>query len=820
MERYVCIHGHFYQPPRENPWLEEVELQDSAHPFHDWNMRINEECYRQNAASRILGPDRKIIDIVNNYSNINFNFGPTLLSWLELHEPDVYDLILEADKISMEKFSGHGAAIAQVYNHMILPLANTRDKHTQVIWGIEDFVSRFDRQPEGMWLPETAVNTDTLEVLAEHGIKFTILAPHQAQKFRRIGTGRWVDVKKDNLDITMPYLCYLPSGKTISLFFYNGKVANDVAYGGLLHDGKGFADKLIGAFNNSKNEAQLMHIATDGESFGHHHRHGDMALAYCLHYIKTNNLAKITIYPEYLEKHPPTHEVQIAENTSWSCAHGIERWRSNCGCSGDKTLSGKQQWREPLRNSLDWLRDKLAENYEQNLAQYSSNPWQVRNEYIKVVNDRSEDNVNDFIKKVTNPSGSEQIAELDLPDKIKFLKLMESQRMSMLMFTSCGWFFDNMTGITTLQVLQYAARAMQLYHELTGTDLLDQFKEIIIKAPANILNITNGKEVYEQFVEPTRIDLNRVGAHIALSSIFMDSLEDEQDIYCYTIKISDFKDARAGFQKLATGRISIKSNIILEEHSVDFATLHLGAHNLFTAIESTRNEEEFQQIRNELETALYNGQTNDVMRQINVKFSRHSYTIWHLFKDEQRRLVYDLLKSTWDNAETSFRHIYEDNYSIMLMLRNMNMNLPKVLAAPAEFIINQDLFREIQDDNMNLGRLKELTDEAGRLDLQLDKETLRFEASAKINNLMETFESANIDWVNDDIELLSTIESALKILKGIVPDMDLQLAQNILFTIGKEKYPQMKEKASQQNEEAAKWISLFELVAEHLGIVI
>lgn len=820
MERYVCIHGHFYQPPRENPWLEEVELQDSAHPFHDWNMRVNEECYRQNAASRILGPDRKIIDIVNNYSNISFNFGPTLLSWLESHEPDVYDLILEADKLSMQKFSGHGAAIAQVYNHMILPLANTRDKHTQVIWGIEDFVSRFDRQPEGMWLPETAANTDTLEVLAEHEIKFTILAPHQAQKFRRIGVGRWADVKSDNLDITMPYICNLPSGKSISLFFYDGKVANDVAYGGLLHNGKGFADTLINRFNKNKNEAQLMHIATDGESFGHHHRYGDMALAYCLHYLKTNNLAKITIYPEYLEKFPPTHEVQIAENTSWSCAHGIERWRSNCGCSSNKELSGKQQWREPLRNSLDWLRDKLAEIYEQSMLQYSNDPWKVRNEYITVVNDRSEDNVNDFIQQVTNPSGSEQAIELELADKIKFLKLMESQRMSMLMFTSCGWFFDNITGIETLQILQYAARAMQLYHELTGTDLLDQFKQIIIKAPANLLDATNGKEIYEKFVEPARIDLNRVGAHIALSSIFMDSLEDEQDIYCYTIKISDFKDARAGFQKLATGRISIKSNVILEEHSVDFATLHLGAHNLFTAIESTRNEAEFQQIRNDLEKALYNGQTNDVMRQINIKFSRHSYTIWHLFKDEQRRLVYDLLKSTWENAETSFRHIYEDNYSIMLMLRNMNMSLPKVLAAPAEFIINQDLFREIRDEDMNIDRLKELTDEAARLSLQLDIETLRFEASAKINSLMETFESANIDWVNDDIELLSTIERTLKILKGIVPDMDLQLAQNILFTIGKEKYPQMKEKASQQSEEAAQWIKLFELVAEHLGIVI
>ena len=187
MEHYVCIHGHFYQPPRENPWLEEVELQDSAYPYHDWNERITEECYRPNMASRILGPDRKIIDIVNNYSKISFDFGPTLLSWLERHAPDVYQGVIDADKKSQERFSGHGAAIAQAYNHIIMPLANSRDKRTQIAWGIYDFEHRFGRKPEGMWLPETAVDLETLDILAEYGIKFTILSPHQAKRVRSIG---------------------------------------------------------------------------------------------------------------------------------------------------------------------------------------------------------------------------------------------------------------------------------------------------------------------------------------------------------------------------------------------------------------------------------------------------------------------------------------------------------------------------------------------------------------------------------------------------------------------------------------------------------
>jgi alpha-amylase/alpha-mannosidase (GH57 family) len=808
MDRYICIHGHFYQPPRENPWLEAVELQDSAYPFHDWNMRITEECYRQNGASRILGSDRKIIDITNNYTNISFNFGPTLLHWLETNAPDVYENIIEADKKSRDLFSGHGSAIAQVYNHMILPLANTRDKHTQVIWGIQDFERHFERTPEGMWLSETAVNTETLEVLAEHGMKFTILAPRQARQIRKIGGKKWTEVKEDTLDTTMPYLCNLPSGKSITLFFYDGKLAHDVAYGGLLHSGENLASRLIESFEDNGQPAQLVQIATDGESFGHHHRHGDMALAYCLHHIRSNNLAKVTVFGEYLEKFPPTHEVQIFENSSWSCAHGVERWKSNCGCCADQSLSGQQQWREPLRRALDWLRDNVSKDYEEKISQFSQDPWQVRNEYIQVINDRSDENVESFIRKVTG-------RELSYEQKVSFFKLMEMQRMSMLMYTSCGWFFDNISGIETVQIIQYAAHAMQLYEQLTNTNLDGEFVGMLKEAPANVGDLKNGQDIYEAYVKPAQIDLYRVGAHFALSSIFAESSEQEQEVYCYTATMEGYKSVKAGSQILATGKAHIISNISLEKQSVAFTTLHMGGHNLFTALTSPMSDKDFQQIRKNLETSFFKGDTNEVMRQINLKFGGNNYSIWHLFKDEQRRMVYELLTDTWEEIERSFRHIYEQNYSIMLMLRNMNMNLPKALAAPVEFILNQDLCEVVQADEMNIDRLKELTDEAARLSLQLDKETLRYEASVKINNFMEMFEQSR-----DDVELLSTIESALKILKSIVPDMDMQLAQNLFFTIAKEKYTEMKEKAEAKKDEAATWTELFELVAEHLGLVI
>ncbi|HET8916453.1 MAG TPA: glycoside hydrolase, partial [Candidatus Binatia bacterium] len=359
MKRYICIHGHFYQPPRENPWLESVELQDSAYPYHDWNERVTAECYAPNSVSRILDGDNQIIQLVNNYSKISFNFGPTLLAWLEAKAPDVYDAILEADRESQKNFSGHGSALAQVYNHMILPLANARDRRTQILWGIRDFQRRFKRLPEGMWLPETAVDIESLEILAELGIRFTILAPHQADRVRPIGGRVWHDVSGSRIDPTQAYEQRLPSGRKIALFFYDGPIARAVAFEGLLSSGEHLANRLVGAFDDGRNRPQLVHIATDGESYGHHHRFGDMALAYALNTIESNQLAQLTNYGEYLERHLPTHQVEIIEKTSWSCFHGIDRWWSNCGCNSGGRPGWNQEWRTPLRGALDTLRDSL-----------------------------------------------------------------------------------------------------------------------------------------------------------------------------------------------------------------------------------------------------------------------------------------------------------------------------------------------------------------------------------------------------------------------------------------------------------------------------
>ncbi len=400
MEKYVCIHGHFYQPPRENPWLEEVELQDSAKPYHDWNDRITAECYGPNAASRLLDEQRKIMDIVNNYSKMSFNFGPTLLSWLEDQRPDVYEHLLEADKESMKHFGGHGAAMAQCYNHMIMPLANRRDKVTQIKWGIRDFESRFGRKPEGMWLPETAVDSESLEIMAEHGIKFTILAPRQCSKIRKIGEEEWIDVSGERVDPRLPYLCRLGNGMEMTLFFYDGHISQDIAFKGLLKSGADLANRLLGTLDDkSEYDSQLVHVATDGETYGHHHYHGDMALAFAVNHIESNNLAKITIYAEFLEKHNAVYEAEIFENSSWSCVHGVERWQSNCGCCSGMNPNWHQKWRGPLRGAFDWLRDNVCQIYEDQMSKWTDDPWKCRDNYIDLILDRSDENIEKFIEE-------------------------------------------------------------------------------------------------------------------------------------------------------------------------------------------------------------------------------------------------------------------------------------------------------------------------------------------------------------------------------------------------------------------------------------
>jgi alpha-amylase/alpha-mannosidase (GH57 family) len=804
MNRYVCIHGHFYQPPRENPWLGEVEREDEAYPYHDWNERITAECYAPNTASRILDAERRIIDIANNYEKISFNFGPTLLSWMEGQAAEVYEAIIEADRLSRDRFSGHGSAIAQVYNHVIMPLANSRDKRTQVIWGITDFTHRFERKPEGMWLAETAVDLETLNILSEYGILFTILAPHQARRVRKKGEQEWKDVTGGTIDPKMSYQCRLPSGRTIVLFFYDGPVSKDVAFGDLLKSGENFATRLMGLFSK-KEEPQLAHIATDGESYGHHHRFGDMALAYALHHIESNNLARITNYGEYMELHPPAFEVELLENTSWSCTHGVERWRADCGCNTGKHSGWNQRWRAPLREAMNWLRDNLIVLYEREIASYVRDPWQARDDYIEVILDRSAQSVESFFSKHLT-------SKLSRDERVRILKLLEMQRHALLMFTSCGWFFDEISGVETLLILKHASRAMQLAKEACEEDLETHYLKIVEGAPSNVPQLENGAHVWEVLVRPATADLLRVGAHYAVSSLFEDYPETIR-IGSYTTRSELYDVVEAGVQRLAVGKANVRFDITGEESAIGFAVIHLGDHNVIGGIREYTGDDSFALMRREVRDAFRKSDVAEVIRLMDKHFETHSYSLWHLFRDEQRKVLNKILESTLREIEASFRQIYERHYSAMQVMREMRIPVPKAFATATELILSTNIRHELLSEELDLKEILRLVQESERWSLELDKQNLGFVASQRVNSLMQ-----RLAGIPEDTTLLETIGNVLRVLSTIPLELDLWKAQNIYFLIGTQRYDEMEKRSNQGESNAKTWLEHFNRLGEHLNV--
>ncbi len=796
MDKYICIHGHFYQPPRENPWLETVELQDSARPYHDWNEKITTECYAPNTASRIIDENGKIIDIVNNYNKISFNFGPTLLKWLKKNRNEIYNSIINADIESQENFSGHGSAIAQCYNHMIMPLAKSKDKKTQIHWAIKDFEYHFKRYPEGMWLPETAVDLETLDYLAEFGIKFTILAPHQAKRVKKIGEQEWVDLNSPKIDPKMPYQIELPSGKRLSIFFYDGPISNDIGFGNLLENGQGFADRLISAFKDDSSP-QLVNIATDGETYGHHHRFGDMALSYCIHYLEANNLAEITNYGQYLEKFPPTHQVEIHENSSWSCMHGIERWKSDCGCSTGINKNWNQKWRAPLRKAMDWLSDEAENIYNEQIITYFDQPWAIRNEYIKVILNRSRENVEEFFNK-------HKKRDLDLEEKVHALKLLEMQRHAMLIFTSCGWFFDEISRIETVQVMMYAARLIQLAEDTAGKSLEEKFLSILEEAPSNIKKYKNGKNVYLKLVKPAILDLFRVGINFAVSSVF-ENYPEHTKIYCYEINTNIYERIKLGRQKLAIGKSTLNSLITWEQIVVKFSILHFGDHNLLGGIKEFENKESFKQTYKEIKNTFLSSDIPQTITLMDKYFGSHNYSLWHLFKDKQREIISKVAKPAIKEIEQLYRQIYSHNYPIMQAMKQTGAPLPEAFLQTIKFIFDSDIIKIISGKKTKIKKLKKLVEEIKRWQIQPDKETINYEASKNINKLMEKLYKAPRDKL-----LLKTIKSILQTLEPLNLDFDLWKTQNIYFKLSKNFYPEMLESSKQGDQKAKDWVKYFE----------
>ncbi|MBQ4469688.1 MAG: DUF3536 domain-containing protein [Synergistaceae bacterium] len=751
MPKYICIHGHFYQPPRENPWLETVEVQESAAPWHDWNARINAECYSRNAASRILNKQGEIIKICNNYSRMSFNIGATLLTWLEENDPLCYSAILEADKQGMKRFSGHGPAMAQVYNHIIMPLASRRDKETQVKWGIADFNHRFQRKPEGMWLAECAVDLETLDVLAENDILFTVLSPWQAQSVRFMGWGDWEDVTGAKIDTTCAYICKLPSGRSMNIFFYDGDLSQKIAFGGLLDDGGVFARALIDA-HNAHGKPVLSHVATDGESYGHHHQHGDMALAYCLECLDYSSEAQLTVYGEFLSFYPPEREVKIIENSSWSCAHGVERWRSNCSC-GDGTPGYHHKWRKPLRDAMNSLRDRLAELYES--SNIFADPWEARNRYIDVILDRSESNVNNFLLEQTG-------RDLTHEERVKALTLLEIERNSLLMFTSCGWFFDEISRIEPVQIMRYAACAIGMAKRSFNVDLESDFLKILAQAPSNVPELQDGSKIYELRAKQGMVDLKQMAAYYGITSL----LDDYKEIFsegCWDMAGNALRLDVSETQAFSAGRVHVKSRITEIEGTYTFAVTYNKGYTesallLCGICESDSLEPLSVDDVKDLQALFYN---EDKAKLLFDTFGYDQFTMNNIPSNSKNWLINEFLQQDINRLEDSIKDIVKNYDQLLEYLTFLGSKPPAIITTAAEFTLTSEIVKKLENSKPDLESISRDFELARFWHIKPDEERIKFAFSDCMNEILTAMCVAG-----PDIASLEDLNALIKLFNG------------------------------------------------------
>ncbi len=797
---YVVVHGHFYQPPRENPYLDAIERQPSAHPFHDWNERIHHECYRPNAFARIVNDREEVMGIVNNYEYLSFNFGPTLLNWLERYDVETYQRILEADRRSCARLNGHGNAIAQVYNHIILPLASNRDKLTQIRWGKEDFRSRFGRDPEGMWLAETAVDYPTLAALVAEGIKFIILAPSQAQRCRPMPTPDnphpdWHEVGGSQIDPTRPYRCFLNgkeewglgNGNTppyIDIFFYDGPISRDIGFDNVLSNAHHFAGRLGQAVRGDQRPAQLISVATDGETFGHHKGGTEKCLAYSFTKEFPSRGWTVTNFAHYLSLNAPDWEVELKPVTAWSCSHGVDRWQEDCGCGGGHVWH--QKWRRPLRDALNWLRDQLARVYEDAAGKLFHNPWKARDEYIQVIRDRSVNNVTQFLER-------HQTHILNAAERVDALRLLEMQRHAMLMFTSCGWFFEEISRPEGVQILRYAARALELAGDVTGIRLEELFIKQLEAAPSNVELFGNGATVYRQLVHSAQISLEQVAAHYAISSLFTTHSR-EQRVYCYTAHQSDYQLQRIGAMTLAIGRLQLISEVTRETADFTFAVLHLGGWDFHCCIQPFSGRRDYSEMKDDLFDALKQASSAHIILAMNRRFGDQSFSLQSLFAEERHRIMRLLTQGTLNRLAQLYTQVYRDNYGVLMAFQRDELVVPREMQVAAEVALSHRMLlslraleQESSDLSANeyqagldhLSELEAIATEAHHMRCQLDvpeaRQILERLILQVLRHLLSEFDPTAL------YADLSRIERLIKLGEQMNLNLSLAQAQELYF---------------------------------------
>jgi alpha-amylase/alpha-mannosidase (GH57 family) len=788
---YVTIHGHFYQPPRENPWIEQIEVEPSASPYHDWNARITNECYRPNSTARIYDGQARILDIVNNYRNLSFNFGPTLLSWLEDKAPETYARLLEADAQSQAAL-GHGNAIAQAYNHAILPLANTRDRETQVIWGLKDFEHRFRRPAAAMWLPETAANYPTLATLVDHGMKFVLLSPAQAKRVRPLAGGEWIQAL-GNVDSTQTYRCFLPDGEAgkrrfIDVFFYNGGIAADISFGDLLTDSYRLVARLEDVLSPDRSRPQLVNVATDGENYGHHKKFGELALAHALTQVLPQKGLQLTNYATFLELAPPKMEVELylgpqGEGSSWSCAHGVGRWKENCGCSTGGQPTWNQRWRTPLRESFDFLNSKLAAILESKGAKYFQDPWQARNAYIDVILDRSRSKLEAFFSQHGTPNLTDD-------DRVLALKLLEMERHSLLMYTSCGWFFADLSGLESLQVIKYAARALQLGQHFTSEALEAPFLKILERAVSNIPTEGNGLTIYQKRIKPAVVDYPKVANQWAISWLKDRERRCPTHIYHYKVEPMELEEKTQGSLQFAAGRMRLTSGITRQSHILAVFTAFLGSYLYRTQVQTHPSSQEFLTLRDEFFRVL-EATPEDLIPLMVRRLGETYYSIHDIFQEEKLQVFHDLLRPNQEEAVELVAHSFEEPRPLLKAMASEGLPMPRLYRALGEITLNRrlvELLRTMEPDPASISTSEEILTviaDARIMGLKLEThegaEILGRILHRHLLDLEETFELETVARLGDFMSFVSRVPLTLELTE----------AQNFLFSLMQERFPEV-----------------------------
>ena len=717
----LVVHGHFYQPPRENPWTEKIDRQSSAHPYHDWNERIYSESYRPNAYARICDGAGRIEAIVNSYEHLSFNFGPTLMSWIDRHHPTLQTRLQEADRRSLRSRGGHGNAIAQAYGHAILPLCNARDLKTQIRWGIADFRHRFRRDPESMWVPETAVNDATIAALIDEGLRYVVLSPYQANRIRPLGASDWTSLRPGEIDTRVPYACAHPdrSGRSIVVFFYQGGIAHSIAFEGLLHSSRALVDRCA---QIQAGPGQIVNVATDGETYGHHFRYGERCIAHALTEEAARRGFWITNYGEYLEHHPPAHEVELqkgprGEGTSWSCAHGVGRWYRNCGCHTGGQENWNQNWRGPLREALDYLRDETARAFEATRGDYFKDPWEARDAYVSLVLDRTRSR-REFLR---------HHAPRDLPDRDRerALTFLELQRNALLMYTSCGWFFSDVSGLETQQILGYAARVISLAEDLELGLSRTRFLEMLAGAKSNLPEMGTGADVYRRLAEIAPVSPQRVAAHLTITGLVH---ADEAPSEC-----AGFRCQKRGARRQQHGRLTMSTaRLTLESiatgRTLDFAalSLHLGEMDFYAGIKSYPGDDSFTSSTHRLWSRFDSSSLPGILRIAQEEFGVQEFGLEHVLLDVRQKIISSVFGSLIQRLSEEYGRLYEDNHRTLEVLRVSGYELPAELRAVAEFSLGRQFDEEIRrqsgrTDPAAYQKAVDLAHEAARRGYHIDR---------------------------------------------------------------------------------------------------